>query len=129
MDQDTNSDSILLRDAELSDGPLVVWLEEVCMKEYAIALWGHWRPSSKLADLDLSNHQIIEHKGTNVGCVALNWSSDCLFLARLYLAPDCRNRGIGTHVLRKVVQLATLKSIPIRLSVLKTNPAINFCLR
>ncbi len=126
MDRDKESTCILLRDANLSDGPFVVWLEEVCMKDYAVALWGHWRPSSELADLDLSNHQIIELGGISVGCVALNWSDDCLFLARLFVAPDYRNRGIGAHVLRKVVQLATDKSIPIRLSVLKTNPGTSF---
>ena len=132
MDQDTaNSlaESVKLRGAKLSDGPFVIWLEEASMKEHATALWGDWRPSSTLAELDISNHQIIEYQGVSVGCVALKLSHDCLFLARLFLGPDFRNRGIGAHVLRLVVQLATDRRIPVRLSVLRTNPAINFYLR
>lgn len=131
---DQNTDNLLavnvrLRDAKAADGPFVLWLEEVSMKEHATALWGEWRPSSTLAALDLSEHQIIEYRGVNVGCVALNWSHDCLFVARLFLGPDSRNRGIGAHVLRFVVQQAIERGIPVRLSVLRTNPAINFYLR
>ena len=132
MDLDSDNsfaDSVRLKDARSSDGPFVLWLEEVSMKEHATALWGEWRPSSTLEALDLSNHQIIEYRGAKVGCVALKWSHDCLFLARLFLDPDARNRGIGAHVLRFVVRLAADRRMPVRLSVLKTNPAINFYLR
>jgi len=51
-----------LRPAVPGDEPYLHWLEEACMRNYAIALWGSWRP--RLADaLILGEYRIIA-----VGC-------------------------------------------------------------
>jgi hypothetical protein len=36
--------STCTRPATAADKPFLLWLEEACMREYAVALWGAWRP-------------------------------------------------------------------------------------
>ena len=36
--------TIRTRPAAEADRPFLSWLEEACMREYAVALWGTWRP-------------------------------------------------------------------------------------
>lgn len=96
------------------------------MKEYATALWGEWRPSATLESVDLTGHEIIEVADQAAGCVATAVHPDHLLVKRLYLAPNYRNRGIGAWVLRRLIQIADDKAIPVKLSVLTTNPALRF---
>lgn len=118
-----------LRKATNEDGPLVLWLEEICMKDYAIALWGKWRQSATLEEINLTGHQIIEFDSQAIGCVATTRQEGFLQVDKLYLGPDFRNRGIGAHVLRRIVKCDGHSSLPVRLSVLTTNPALKFYLR
>ena len=122
-------EGLRVRRAAPADGPLVLWLEEVSMKKHATALWGSWRPAARLQDLDLTDHRIIEQGDEAIGCLAMRRTESCLKLARLFIAPDHRNRGVGAHVLRAVVEQAIERGMPVRLSVLVTNPAIGFYLR
>ena len=125
----TSEDDLYLRDAAPTDGPFVLWLEEVCMKGYAVALWGEWLQSATWDKIDLTDHKIIELQGQAVGCVATTRFEDCLRVNKLYLSPDYQNRGIGANVLKKIIEKARHLGIPIRLSVLTTNPALKFYLR
>jgi hypothetical protein len=38
---------IVLRAAEERDKPFLRWLEEACMRDYAVALWGVWRAEKR----------------------------------------------------------------------------------
>lgn len=96
------------------------------MKDYATALWGAWRPSSSLAELRLDHDQIIEIAGTPVGCVAVRPREGALYISRLYVAPDHRNKGIGGQVLAGLIQRASQAGLPLWLEVLVTNPALAF---
>ena len=48
---------------------------------------------------------------------------------KLYVGPDCQNRGIGASVIKDVVKRVSPFGLPIRLSVLTTNPTLKFYLR
>lgn len=84
-----------LRVATLADGLFVLWLEEVCMKEYAIALWGEWRKSQALEKFDPSYHQIIEMENRAVGCIAITSFEDFLRVDKLYISPDHRKANLS----------------------------------
>lgn len=117
------SKDITLRAATASDAETVRWLEEVCMKDYATALWGEWKPS---ATLDLSGHDMIVHQGEVIGCMATREEPDTFRLTRLYLAPDARNQGVGAACVALVLARARALGVPVRLRVLINNPAIRF---
>ncbi|WP_420862485.1 GNAT family N-acetyltransferase [Algirhabdus cladophorae] len=119
-----------LRRATAADGPFVLWLEEVSMKDYAIALWGSWRPSATLENVDLSNHQIVSLDGQAIGCVAYRLSNQYLLLNRIFLAPAYQNRGFGAVILKEVTELADSLGLATKLDVLTTNTsALKFYLR
>jgi GNAT superfamily N-acetyltransferase len=120
---------IVLRPATKSDASFVLNLEEICMRQYAEALWGGWLPTDTADNVDLTGHEIVEQDGLDIGCVANTWHEDHLFIEKLYIAPNFQRRGIGANVLRIKVGQAAQRLIPTKLSVLTTNPADRFYLR
>jgi len=117
------SEFVRLRTAHSTDAAKIRWLEEVCMRDYATALWGKWHAADTL---DLANHEMIELQGRAEGCLATHQKPDALQLSRLYLSPNTRSRGVGTQVLAEVIDRADRKQLPVTLSVLTTNPAVRF---
>ena len=117
-----------LRPAREEDKPFLRWLEEACMRDYAVALWGAWWPSPE-EKFVLRDHRIITDKGETVGCVASVRGADHIWINRLYIAPSHQRRGIGSAVLRTVIAEAAASSLAVRLSVITTNPAIVFYIR
>ncbi len=96
------------------------------MRGYAEALWGCWRPSATIEAFDPANHYIIERDGVSVGCIAETWQPDHLFIGKLYVDAPFQRQGVGAVVLEKKSAEAGAKGVPIRLSVLTTNPAHAF---
>ncbi|WP_179380940.1 GNAT family N-acetyltransferase [Jannaschia marina] len=99
------------------------------MRDHAIAVWGRWRPSCTLDELDVSGHRIIEEAGTAIGCLALRVEQTEMTLARLFVDPGHRGRGVGGHVLQRIAEEADRRALPLRLSVLRPNPAFRLYLR
>ncbi|WP_417623188.1 GNAT family N-acetyltransferase [Parasphingorhabdus sp.] len=118
-----------LRSATRSDALYLLKLEEACMRAYAEALWGAWRPSDTAETLDLSGHEIIELGGRPCGCVAVSWQPDHMFVEKLYIDPAYQGRGIGAVALKAKTSIAAKKGLPTKLSVLTTNPADRFYTR
>lgn len=116
-------EDITLRAATAADDDAIRWLEEVCMKDLALAIWGKWHPSPAP---DLSCHEMIEHRGAVIGCMASRDEPDTLVLTRLYLASDARNRGWGAVCLGRILTRTRARGVPVRLRVLVNNPAICF---
>jgi ribosomal protein S18 acetylase RimI-like enzyme len=75
------------------------------------------------ATWDPKRYQLIIHDGTPVGAVATRLAVDHVFLAELQLLPRLQNRGIGTAVLRNVIDTAFARKLPVRLQVLRYNRA------
>ena len=116
---------VLLRPAIAGDEPYLHWLEEACMRDYAMALWGNWRPRPADA-LILDEHRIIVANGEDVGCVSVTVRNDHVWVNKLYVAPGPQKRGNGASALRQVLGEARAVGLPLRLSVLATNPAVAF---
>lgn len=95
------------------------------MRDYAVALWGIWRPNRD-AYFSASRHRIIVSHECDVGCVEVTLQPDHVWLDRLYLLPQFQRRSIGAVVLRGLVIEAHSFGLPLRLSVLTTNPAQAF---
>lgn len=114
-----------LRAAAPGDEPYLHWLEEACMRDYAVALWGSWRPRPADA-LILDEHRLIVADGEDAGCVSVTLRADHLWVNKLYVAPAYQKRGYGAFALRQVLGEAAAIGPPLRLSVLTTNPAVAF---
>lgn len=114
-----------LRPARPGDEAYLHWLEEACMRGYAIALWGSWRPRPADA-LVLGEHRIIVASGEDVGCISVTRREDHVWVNKLYVAPEHQKRGYGAIALRQVLDETRESGVPVRLSVLMTNPAVAF---
>ena len=66
---------------------------------------------------------IITQKGRDIGTLTLHDHETFLLLDNIALAPELRNQGIGTSVIRDVLDIAKRRASPVRLKVLKVNPA------
>jgi GNAT superfamily N-acetyltransferase len=120
--------NISMRSAVPADKPFLVDLEEVCMRDYAVALWGKWRPRPD-DEFTIEGHRIILDDRDDIGCVAAMVQVDHVWIDKLYLLPKMQRKGIGSSVLKIIQTEAVNAKLPIKLSVLITNPALDFYLR
>ncbi|MEU5327687.1 GNAT family N-acetyltransferase [Streptomyces parvus] len=84
---------------------------------------GH-RVRQRLREAYAPEHtSVIEAAGSFAGCVALRPAEDGWWLEHFYLSPALQGRGIGSAVLRGVLDRADAERLPVRLDVLQGSPA------
>ena len=66
---------------------------------------------------------MIEADGTPIGCLAVVDYEDYVFVDRIALLPAWQGLGLGTRLMRDVMDDAERRGVPVRLSVLDNNPA------
>lgn len=92
------------------------------MREYVELTWGKWIPEPK-DKFRPETHQVIQCDGADIGCIASIDEPEALTLEKFYILPSHQNRGIGTLLLRRLIEGAHTSGKPIRLRVLRVNPA------
>ncbi|MBW1597795.1 GNAT family N-acetyltransferase [Streptomyces sp. JJ38] len=66
---------------------------------------------------------VIEVGGAFAGCVALRAAEDSHWLEHFYLAPHLQGHGVGTAVLRQLLERCDGDGVRVRLNVLQGSPA------
>ncbi|MFI7608256.1 GNAT family N-acetyltransferase [Micromonospora sp. NPDC049366] len=66
---------------------------------------------------------LIEVGGVFAGCVALRPGGDAHWLEHFYLAPHAQGNGIGTAVLRRLLERCDREGFRVRLNVLRGSAA------
>ncbi len=74
-------------------------------------------------------HRIIQLDGEDIGRLYLDRQDDCMRIIDFTLLPDYRGRGIGTDILRSLLNEAQGGKVPVRLYVVQNSPALNLYLR
>lgn len=74
-------------------------------------------------------HRIIVLDGTDIGRLIVDRQDDCLRIIDLTIASEWQGRGIGTDILRSLINEAHGGKVPVRLSVERNSPAIALYLR
>lgn len=104
------------------------WLWELkrqTMRPYVELTWGSWDDAVQEAffrrNFSSETVQIIQVEEQNAGLLNLEHEAGELFLANLQIAPGWQNRGLGTAVIRTVLESARTLQKPIRLQVLRVN--------
>ncbi|MFN2122158.1 MAG: GNAT family N-acetyltransferase [Candidatus Promineifilaceae bacterium] len=67
--------------------------------------------------------QIIRYGDQDVGMYELQEHDKYWFLARIEILPEFQNRGIGSTIIQRMIDDATIADKPLRLQVFKANPA------
>jgi GNAT superfamily N-acetyltransferase len=82
------------------------------------------RVRQRLRDgFDPAHTWVIEVGGAFAGCVALRPAADCHWLEHFYLAPERQGDGIGSGVLRTLLERCDRDGAVVRLNVLRGSPA------
>ena len=102
-----------------------------------IALFG-WNPAQQEAFLRMqfnaqqrgyemaykdADHQIITGDSQPVGRILVHRGNNAHVLVDIALLDEYRNRGIGTRVLQQLIASTAQQHVPLRLQVIKSNPA------
>ena len=117
--------NITVRPACESDWVFLSMVQETCMRKYAESTWGKWIPEPR-ENFRAETHQIIRCDGEEIGCIALIEESGTLLLEKLYILPSHQGRGVGTWLLRCIIERARTSRKSIQLRVLRVNPAQQF---
>jgi ribosomal protein S18 acetylase RimI-like enzyme len=117
---------ISLRQATQNDHDFLYGLVKTTMREYVEPIWGwdeEWQRAYFQEHFDPTQDQIIVLGGQDIGAISVEIRPEEHFLARLYLLPAYQRYGIGTHLVRSILDKAFAKGLPVTLQVLKGNPA------
>src|ERR1700704_4240774 len=71
-----------------------------------------------------AEHSIVEEDGQPIGRMIVVREKDFAHLVDIALLTEQRGRGIGSGLLRELIQQCSRDGVPLRLQVLKVNPAL-----
>jgi ribosomal protein S18 acetylase RimI-like enzyme len=115
-----------LRPAATNDKEFLWWLHQATMREYVDKTWGwddNWQRERFDAGFDPNTLQIIEADHETIGYISVQRKPEEIFLTSIEIAPGFQNRGIATQLILELFAEADLSRKPVRLFVLKVNPA------
>lgn len=120
------SDDIELRPASAADFPMAIDLYLTTMQPYTAALmtWDEARQRDSFASQwTLETTQIIVYRGRDVGWLDIQTSDAEFVLRQFFISPEHQGKGIGSQVLRRLLERSSETNAPASLTVLKNNPA------
>ena len=109
-----------------ADADFVNNLTRVVMREHVETTWcsAHARESYYQRNLfDQKSTRIIQYGAVDIGRISVKEFSDHMLFDEIHLLPDYQRRGIGTLLLQELLAQAKDKQLPVRLMVLRSNPA------
>lgn len=119
--------NISLRTASEADLPFAWLLYREAMKPLTEELltWNEAAQRQTIADeIAGGDASVILQAGQPVGWLLVHDGDDAVDLGQIYIVPTMRNRGIGTCILRQLIDDARHKDKALTLSVMKNNRAM-----
>lgn len=111
----------------VEDSDYLYNLCEITMRVYVEEVWGSWNESETRKHLsDALNRGVVEsilENGLRIGAVSVEKHGSHYQLEQIYIEPSHQNRGLGETVVKKVIAKAVIDSLPVKLRVLRPNPA------
>lgn len=115
-----------LRQATATDYDFLWRLHIAAMREYVAQTWG-WDEARQAAyfraHFNPAGSQIIVLDGQDAGLLVVERRPAEIFLSAIEILPAWQGQGLGTMVLGDLLAEAAHKRLPVRLQVLKVNPA------
>lgn len=121
------SPSFTFTPATLADRERLWRIKKTCLRQYVEETWGFWEDVSQRAHFDknyeLDEIRLIQTEGGLAGYLAAARTPEEIALHNIMISPAYQNRGLGTAVLRHLLAEARAQNLPVRLQVLRVNPA------
>ncbi len=115
-----------LRPAKPEDAEFLYYLLKAAMQHYVAQTYGWdepWQQAHFQETFDPARQQVIVLNGRDIGVIAVERKDTEFFLTRIYLLPAYQNQGIGSRLIQALLREAFDRHLPVRLRVLKVNPA------
>ena len=115
-----------IRPASVSDVETVAELRATVLRAdlERLGRYDEQRVRQRLRDGFAPAHTwVIQVGGAFAGCVALRPAQDAQWLEHFYLAPRLQGSGIGSGVLRELLERCDRSGVLVRLNVLQGSPA------
>ena len=126
---DTGNAQLGFIKAEIEEMDWAYLLFKDGLQQYIAQAWG-WNEifplHSFLANLPASSFVIVTLDQQDVGGYCLKNKTDRVYLEMLLISTPMRRKGIGSHVMQFLINQTEIHDMPIRLSVLRNNPAHQF---
>jgi ribosomal protein S18 acetylase RimI-like enzyme len=120
-----DSPPFTLRAITQADYPWLWELKRLTMRGYVELTWGSWDDAAQerffRQNFSANTVQIIVADGRDAGLLNVEREPDGLFLANIQIHPAFQNRGLGSAVVRTLIDSADALRLPLRLQVLKVN--------
>ena len=120
------TEEIALRPARAGEFEYVFALHKEGLGGYIRRAWGwdeDFQRQGLRREFDAGQFEIAEGGGRAVGMISTTVHPDHLYLHHIIVAAEHRRRGIGTTLMRVVLERAAARRLPLRLSVFHENPA------
>ena len=118
---------VALRAARAGDSAFVYETKRAALGDYVSRTWGweeefqreyhrrhYWPEITSIITLD----------GRDIGCLVVRQEPEYILLESIYVLPEYQEEGIGTRIIRQILDYAAEHQERVRLHVLKINPAV-----
>ena len=116
---------VSMRPAAQEDEQFLYSVYCVNMRDVVERTWG-WDDAWQRAEFERRFRElsvsVIEVESRAVGGLFLEERSDSLYVHELQIAPAFQGRGIGTAVVRTLIEQGASRGLPVVLSVVSANP-------
>ena len=102
------------------------WLDpfyEELMKPY-VELTHRWDQGKFRESFSPEDTQIIQFNNQDIGMLKVEQRDEYIYLGDIQIKREFQRRGIGSQIINDLIQKSNSKALPIRLRVLKGNPAM-----
>jgi GNAT superfamily N-acetyltransferase len=114
-----------IRTARPADHQFLFELHRATMRDYVEQVWG-WDEAEQeaffLRRFEPDRWQILEVDGEDVGVLIVDEADDEILLSELQILPGWQGRGLGTSIVRSLMERAASAGKPLILRVLHVNP-------
>jgi ribosomal protein S18 acetylase RimI-like enzyme len=117
---------ITLRVATAGDRAFLYDLHCASLKGYITGTWGWdetWQRGHFDKHFDPERRQIIQWENRDIGAIGVSERDADILIDYIALYPEHQRQGIGSHLIKTIIEHGVAEGKPIRLRVLRTNPA------
>jgi GNAT superfamily N-acetyltransferase len=109
------------------DRDFVLRVTEEAMRAYVEEAFGSWDADVQRRHLEQSfdpaTYSLIMIDEVRAGILVVEDRPSNLFLAKIFLLPEFQRRGVGTVLIRRLIECAKMERKPLGLRVLRVNAA------
>jgi ribosomal protein S18 acetylase RimI-like enzyme len=117
---------VSLRPGTPEDSDFLYKLHRATMQQYVAQTWGWdeaWQRNTFQQHFNPAECQIITFQGKDIGVLSVRKRQTEVFLRFIEVLPEYQNQGVGTAVIKSILEAAHHTGQPVGLQVLKVNPA------